>query len=394
MASRRMEQFGGINLSEEELAKLKTPCYIVNETQLESNLKLLNKVQTQADCKILLAFKGFAMWSLAPLIRNYLSGTSASSVNEARLGREEFGGELHVYAPAFSDSDMAEHVKLANHIVFNSPAQYKRFKSLLNKHNHIQTAIRLNPEHSETDTPIYDPSGKYSRLGTSHSNLIAQLDDINGITGLHFHNLCELNADALERTLSVVEEKFSFLFKKITWINFGGGHHITRPDYDVEHLIRIIKDFKSKYNLEVYLEPGEAIALNTGVLVSTIEDVFYNDINIAILDTSATAHMPDVLEMPYRPYILNADEPDIKPNTYRLGGVTCLAGDVIGDYSFDQKLNVGDRLIFGDMAHYTMVKNSTFNGISLPSIYIYNQECNTCSLVKHFTYQDYKGRLS
>ena len=389
-----MEQFGGINLSHTESANLKTPCYIVNETQLEGNLKLLSKVQTKAGCKILLAFKGFAMWSLAPLVSRYLTGTSAASVNEAKLGHGEFGGELHVYAPVFSDADMAEYVNMADHIVFNSPGQYKRFKKLMDTHPHIHTAIRLNPEHSETDTAIYDPSGKYSRLGSTCNNLRASIDDIEGISGLHFHNLCELNADALERTLAVTEKKFGFLFERLSWINFGGGHHITRPDYDVERLIRIIKDFRAKYKLEVYLEPGEAVALNTGILVSRVEDVFYNEMNIAILDTSVTAHMPDVAEMPYRPCILNADKPGAKEHTYRLGGATCLAGDVVGDYSFDQKLKVGDYLIFGDMAHYTMVKNNTFNGLTLPSIYIYNQTSDKCRLVKHFNYEDYKGRLS
>lgn len=389
-----MEQFGRIDFTTEDLAALQTPCYVVNEQQLERNLQLLHFVQQQADCKILLAFKGFAMWSLAPLVRKYLPGTSASSVSEAKLGREMYGGELHVYAPAYSDADMAEHVKLANHIVFNSPAQYKRFKPMLAEHPHIETAIRLNPEHSETDHAIYDPSGKYSRLGTTLQNLMAQIDDIDGITGVHFHNLCELNADALERTLAVVEEKFAFLFPRLKWVNFGGGHHITRPDYEVERLIRIIREFKAKYNLEVYLEPGEAIALNTGVLVATVEDVAHNDMNLAVLDTSATAHMPDVLEMPYRPYILNAGEANEKAHTFRLGGVSCLAGDVIGDYSFDAPLQVGDRLIFGDMAHYTMVKTTTFNGVRLPNIYIYDEEKRQSRLVKQFGYEDYKGRLS
>lgn len=389
-----MEQFGRISFSAEELKKLQTPCYVVNKTQLERNLQLLHQVQQQADCKIILAFKGFAMWSVAPLVRQYLPGTSASSVCEAKLGREMFGGELHVYSPAYSDADMEEHVKLANHIVFNSPAQYKRFRPMLDKHPHIETAIRLNPEHSETDTAIYDPSGKYSRLGTTLQNLLAQIDDINGITGLHFHNLCELNADALERTLAVVEEKFAFLFNRLSWINFGGGHHITRPDYELDRLIRIIREFKAKYQLEVYLEPGEAIALNTGVLVTTVEEVMHNEMNIAILDTSATAHMPDVLEMPYRPYILGADEPQVKAHTFRLGGVSCLAGDVIGDYSFDAPLQVGDRLIFGDMAHYTMVKTTTFNGVRLPAIYLYDETRGESELVKQFGYEDYKCRLS
>ncbi len=389
-----MEQFGRINLTAQELQALQTPCYVVNKQQLERNLQLLQYVQQQADCKILLAFKGFAMWNQASLVRKYLPGTSASSVSEAKLGREMYGGELHVYSPAYSDADMAEHVQLANHIVFNSPSQFKRFKPLLDKYPHIKTAIRVNPEHSETSTAIYDPSGKYSRLGTTLKNLQEQLADIDGISGLHFHNLCELNADALERTLAVVEEKFSFLFERLLWINFGGGHHITRPDYEVERLIRIVKEFKAKYDLEVFLEPGEAIALNTGVLVSTVEDVVFNDMDVAVLDTSASAHMPDVLEMPYRPYILNADEPQVKAHTFRLGGVTCLAGDVIGDYSFDEKLKVGDKLIFGDMSHYTMVKNTTFNGVRLPAIYTYDENDQKCTLVKQFGYEDYKNRLS
>ncbi|WP_075590527.1 carboxynorspermidine decarboxylase [Labilibacter marinus] len=389
-----MEQFGGIKLSEQQLNELKTPCYIVNESKLEENLKLLKYVQDNTGAKILLAFKGFAMWSMAKLVRKYLPGTSASSVSEAMLGRNEFGGELHCYAPAYSQADMDAHVKLANHIVFNSLGQWNRFKEQLKQHPHIQTAIRVNPEHSETDTAIYDPSGPNSRLGTTLDNFKAGLDDLEGITGLHFHNLCELNADALERTLAVVEEKFGFYFDKLEWINFGGGHHITRPDYGVERLIRIINDFKHKYKLKVYLEPGEAIALNSGVLVSSVLDVFNNGMNLAILDTSATAHMPDVLEMPYRPYIENGGEPTVKAHTYRLGGVTCLAGDVIGDYSFDAPLGIGDKLLFGDMAHYTMVKNTTFNGVRLPNIYKFNSDMGQLTLVKEFGYHDYKSRLS
>ena len=389
-----MEQFGGIKLSQRQLNGLKTPCYIVNETKLEENLRILKYIQDKTGSKILLAFKGFAMWSMAKLIRKYLPGTSASSVSEAMLGRHEFGGELHCYAPAYSQVDMDTHVKLANHIVFNSVGQWKRYKEQLKKHPHIETAIRINPEHSETETAIYDPSGLNSRLGTTLKNFKAGLEDLEGISGLHFHNLCELNADALERTLEVVEDKFGFFFDKISWINFGGGHHITRPDYYVERLIRIINNFKRKHNLKVYLEPGEAIALNTGVLVSSVLDVFNNGMDLAILDTSATAHMPDVLEMPYRPYIENADEPDVKAHTYRLGGVTCLAGDIIGDYSFDKPLEYGDKLVFGDMAHYTMVKNTTFNGVRLPNIYRFNSGSEELSLVKEFTHEDYKSRLS
>lgn len=389
-----MEQFGGIKLSQKQLKELKTPCYIVNESKLEENLKLIQYIQDKTESTILLAFKGFAMWSMAKLVRKYLLGTSASSVSEAMLGYHEFGGELHCYAPAYSQADMDEHVKMANHIVFNSVSQWNRYKEQLSLYPHIETALRINPEHSETDTAIYDPSGPNSRLGTTLENFQAGMADLEGITGLHFHNLCELNADALERTLKVVEEKFGFYFSKISWINFGGGHHITRPDYDVEGLIRIINEFKQKYKLKVYLEPGEAIALNTGVLASSVLDVFTNGMDLAILDTSATAHMPDVLEMPYRPFIENGDEPKRKAHTYRLGGVTCLAGDVIGDYSFDAPLQVGDKLIFGDMAHYTMVKNTTFNGVRLPNIYAFNSDSQELRMIKEFGYVDYKSRLS
>lgn len=389
-----MEQFGKIKLTDEQLASLETPCYVVNETRVEENLKKLQYVQEQAGCKILLAFKGFAMWSLAPLVRKYLPGVAASSVFEAQLGAKEFGGELHVYAPAYSEDDIQEHLKMAGHIVFNSVNQWAKYKKTLQQYPEIKTAVRINPEHRETDTEIYDPSAPNSRLGINLKNFTENLDKLEGISGLHFHNLCELNCDALERTLAVVEEKFGFYFDKISWINFGGGHHITRPDYDVEGLIRLIKNFKEKYGLEVYLEPGEATALNTGVLISTVMDVFNNGKELAILDTSATAHMPDVLEMPYRPFIENAGEPGKKGFTYRLGGLTCLAGDVIGDYSFDQQLKEGDKLIFGDMAHYTMVKNTMFNGVQLPAIYIFNSETKQLKLVRKFGYEDYKNRLS
>ncbi len=389
-----MEQFGKIKLNEKQLKSLKTPCYIVNETKLEENLRLLKYVQDKTGCKILLAFKGFAMWSMAKLVRKYLPGTSASSVSEARLGRHEFGGMLHCYAPAYSQADIDEHVKLADHIVFNSPGQWNNFKEQLKKYPQIKCGLRINPEHSETDTAIYDPSGPNSRLGTTLKNFEANIQNLEGISGLHFHNLCELNSDALERTLAVVEEKFGFYFNKISWINFGGGHHITRPDYDIEKLVNIINNFKSKYKLDVYLEPGEAIALNTGVLVSTVLDVFNNGMDLAILDTSATAHMPDVLEMPYRPYIENAGEPEKLAHTFRLGGVTCLAGDVIGDYSFNEPVKIGDKLVFGDMAHYTMVKNTTFNGVRLPNIYKFNSQTKELTLIKEFGYNDYKSRLS
>lgn len=388
-----MEVFGEINLTQEQLDNLITPCYIINETKIEQNLKILDYVQKEAGCKILLALKGFACWKLFPLISKYLSGVSASSLNEALLGKEEFGKEVHIYAPAYSDTDFTEIIKVVDHINFNSVNQWLLFKDKCLEFN-IKAGIRINPEHSEVKTRIYDPCAPFSRLGITYKNFIKSLDAFEGISGIMFHNLCELNSDSLERTLNKVEERFGFYFKNIKWINFGGGHHITRKDYDVERLIRIIKSFKEKYPLEVYLEPGEAIALNTGVLISSVLDVFENEMNIAILDTSATAHMPDVLEMPYRPEIKNAGLPGEKSYTYRLGGLTCLAGDVIGDYSFEAPLKRGDKLIFGDMAHYTMVKNTTFNGINLPAIYIYNSENGELKLIKKFGYLDYKNRLS
>jgi carboxynorspermidine decarboxylase len=373
------------------MAGIQTPCYLINEARVEENLQLLDYVQRQADCKILLAFKGFAMWNLAPLIHKYLSGISASSVNEARLGAEEFGGEVHVYAPAYSENDFIEDIKYANHMVFNSIDQWVKFRDRLP--SNIKAGLRINPEHRETATDIYDPCAPFSRLGVTIKTFKTYSHELKGISGLHFHNLCELNSDALERTLAEVEKKFSFYFENIKWVNFGGGHHITRPDYDIPRLIRIIKGFKEKYKLEVILEPGEAIALNTGVLITSVLDLVNNGMEIAILDTSATAHMPDVLEMPYRPFILNADGPGIKKHTYRLGGLTCLAGDVIGDYSFDAPLKIGDKIIFGDMAHYTMVKNTTFNGVNLPSIYVCNSNTSELRLVRQFGYSDYKGRL-
>ncbi len=366
----------------------------MNETRIEENLRVIDRVQQEAGCKILLAFKGFAMWNLAPLIRQYLPGTSASSVSEAMLGHYEFGGELHVYSPAYSESDMQSHLKMADHIVFNSPAQWNRYRQMVAANPKINAGLRINPEHSEVSTAIYDPCAPYSRLGTTLANFKAQQHLLEGISGLHLHNLCELNSDALERTMAAVEENFGFFFNKISWINFGGGHHISRSDYDVNRLIRLISDFKKRHNLEIYLEPGEAIALNAGVLVSEVLDIFSNGMNIAILDSSATCHMPDVLEMPYRPQILGAGNSGEKKYSYRLGGQSCLAGDVIGDYSFDMELLPGSRLIFGDMAHYSMVKTTTFNGVGLPSIYIYNSEKDTIRLVKHFGYEDYKSRLS
>ncbi|MBN1364381.1 MAG: carboxynorspermidine decarboxylase, partial [Syntrophaceae bacterium] len=289
--------------------------------------------------------------------------------------------------------DFNELLSIADHISFNSLNQWNYFKKKITV-SRVLPAIRINPEHSEVKTALYDPCAPYSRLGITLKNFKDRLQEFDGITGLHFHNLCELNSDSLKRTLDVVEKNFGFYFDRISWINFGGGHHISRTDYDIDLLVSTINNFKSKYPLEVYLEPGEAIALNTGVLVTTVMDVFHNGMDIAILDTSATAHMPDVLEMPYRPMVRDGYLPNEKKYAYRLGGMTCLAGDIIGDYSFDEPLRPGQKLVFGDMSHYTMVKNTTFNGVTLPSIYIFNSGTGNLKLQKQFGYQDYKGRLS
>ena len=376
-----------------DLSSAPSPCYVIDMEQLQKNLEILKRVQIEADCKIILALKGFAAFSTFPLIRQYLAGTTASSINEAQLGSQEFGKEVHVYAPAYSDVDFEEILPIAQHISFNSTDQFQRFKGRVEEAGHdIRCGLRVNPEYSEVKVAMYDPCAPHSRLGTK-ADAISD-SDLQGISGFHFHTLCEQNADALVRTLQVVEDKFSQWFKHLSWINFGGGHQITRSDYEVELLISTIRRFRERYKLEVYLEPGEAIALNTGFLVAQVLDIINNGLQIAILDTSASAHMPDVLEMPYRPNIIGAGQPKEKPHTYRLGGLTCLAGDIIGDYSFDKALKTGDRMVFEDMAHYTMVKNTCFNGLSLPSIALRHSDRNEVEIVRNFGYADYRNRLS
>jgi carboxynorspermidine decarboxylase len=373
-----------------DVSGVETPAYIVDLGRLRANLAILGDVQAQSGCKILLALKGFAMWSVFPVVGEYLAGIAASSPHEARLGREQLGKEVHAYAPAYSEEDVRELLTLVDHVVFNSFSQWQRFRSMMGG---IACGMRVNPQHSEVPVPLYDPCAAGSRLGVTRDQFRPELMD--GLSGLHFHTLCELGSDALERTLAVVEEKFDAELRRVQWVNFGGGHHITRPDYDVARLVRIVKDFRARRGVEVYLEPGEAIAINTGVLVSSVLDLTENSgIRIAILDTSATAHMPDVLEMPYRPVIVGAGRPGEHPHAYRLGGLTCLAGDVIGDYSFPRPLAVGDKLVFADMAHYTMVKNTTFNGVRLPDIALHDPATRTIEVVRRFDYPDYKNRLS
>ncbi len=375
----------------DHIRKVNTPCYIVDKQLLKNNLEILRRVREQSGCKILLAQKAFSMYSLYPFMMQYLDGTAASGLYEAKLGREEAPeGEVHVYSPAFKKSDMSEIVKIADHIVFNSPSQFKMHREAVEKSGRkISCGLRVNPEYSETKPEIYNPCAIGSRLGTIADNIVEQ--DLDGVEGLHFHTMCEQGVDVLQRTLPHFEKKFQKYFSKLKWVNFGGGHHITRDDYDVDALISLIRGFKEKYDLDVYLEPGEAVALNAGFLVCEVLDTLKNGIDIAIVDTSAACHMPDVLEMPYRPQIIGAGALGEKPFTYRLGGPTCLAGDIIGDYSFDKPLNIGDRLVFCDMAIYTMVKNNTFNGMPLPSIYLKDKD--DIRLIKEFSYKNFKARL-
>ena len=373
--------------------RLPSPCFVVDESLIEKNLRILNVLQKRTGAKILLALKGFAMFSLFPLIRTVLDGICASGLHEARLGHEEFGKQVHVFSPAYADSEMEALLEYVDHVIFNSFNQYRRFRSLiLAASRTIQMGIRINPEHSEGTVAIYDPCSVGSRLGVRMEQFEPDLPD--GITGLHFHTLCQQNADALDRTLQVVEQKFGKYIRQMNWLNIGGGHHITRHDYDIDLLCRCIDRVTREYKVQVYLEPGEAVALNAGILVTTVLDIVTADMPVAILDTSATCHMPDVLEMPYRPEIIGAGLPGQKKWTCRLAGKSCLAGDVIGEYSFDSPLNTGDRLAFLDMAIYSMVKTTTFNGVKLPSIARYRPESDQLTVIRRFGYEDYKTRLS
>lgn len=375
-----------------DVSSLPTPCYLVDEDLLTRNLEILKSVSDRTSCKILLAQKAFSMFSVYPLIGKYLSGTTASSLFEAKLGREEMGKETHIFSPAYREDEFGEIVEICDHIVFNSFSQWKKFKPLVQKAGRkIECGIRINPEHSEVETGIYDPCGPYSRLGVTRDNF--EEEELDGIDGLHFHTMCEQNSDVLGRMVQAVDEKFGPFIGRMKWINFGGGHHITRDDYAIETLIECIRFMQDKYNVDVYLEPGEAVALNTGFLATKVLDTLENGRRIAILDTSAACHMPDVLEMPYRPAIIGAGKPDELAYTYRLGGPTCLAGDIIGEYSFDHLLTPGETLLFCDMAHYTMVKNNTFNGMNLPSIVLYSA-AKGMRIVKRFGYEDFKSRLS
>lgn len=417
------------DFSKLDLSRLPSPCFVIDEVAIEGNLKKLQEIEQRSGAKVLHALKAFSMWSLAPLTQKYLSGTCSSGLHEARLGKEHYGGEVHVFSAAFSQQDFAELLAFADHIVFNSCTQLLRFKNQCQQAKQtrpeLQFGLRINPEHSEGEVALYDPCAEGSRLGVTRQQLDRYLeqDDFQQafglITGLHFHTLCEQDFLPLQRTLAVVEEKFSDLLSQMNWVNFGGGHHITQPDYQVDALIDCIQQFKARYQVTVYLEPGEAVAIGTGVLVSEVLDISFNQLPQAILDTSATCHMPDTLEMPYRADVLgevknsevkNGDVKTVEVETgkveageleeshsiytYRLGGQTCLAGDVMGDYSFPQPLQVGDRLMFEDMAHYTLVKTTTFNGAKLPAIAIWNSTTDELRIVREFGYDDFKNRLS
>lgn len=368
-----------------------TPAYVIDEAKLVNNLEILKSVQERTGCKVLLAQKAFSMYATYPLISQYLAGTTASGLYEAKLGREEFGGEVHVFAPAFKDADLEEILEIADHIVFNSERQLRKHVDKCRAVG-VSVGLRINPECStQGDHALYDPCAAGSRFGVRIDQFSEDLLDL--VDGLHFHTLCEQNSDDLKTTLDAVEAKFGPYLHRIKWLNMGGGHHVTREDYDLDLLISSIQHMQETYGLEVYIEPGEAIALNAGYLVTEVLDIFENGIETLVLDASATCHMPDVLEMPYRPPLRHGFEAGEKNYTYRLSSNTCLTGDIIGDYSFEKPVEIGDKLYFEDMAIYSFVKNNTFNGIGLPSLVLMDKT-GDCRVVKSFGYEDFKGRLS
>lgn len=379
-----------------------SPCFVVNLDRLEDNCRILANVRERTGAKVILAQKGFSMHATYPLLARYLDGSTASGLHEALLAEEYFGKEVHVYSAAFKAHEIAKIGSFAHTLVFNSVRQWQMHQPTLNTlQRKVEVGLRCNPEHSEVETDLYNPAAPCSRLGITRAELDRQmaeasLTDLSALDGLHFHALCEQDSDALEAVANAFVEKFGDLIEgaNLQWLNFGGGHHITRPGYDIDRLCRILTTFKQRYGVDIYLEPGEAVALHTGVLIATVLDVMEaGGVTNAILDVSATCHMPDVLEMPYRPNILDAGQPGEQPHTYRLGGPSCLAGDVIGDYSFDAPLEPGQRLVFLDMAHYTMVKTSTFNGVPLPAIASYSQ-ADGLRVIRKFGYRDFAERLS
>ncbi|MCC8173170.1 MAG: carboxynorspermidine decarboxylase [Odoribacter sp.] len=373
--------------------QIPSPCYVIEEKALRNNLQLIRKVKEESGAEIIMALKAFAGWGVFPIIREYIPYTTASSVNEARLSYEEMGTLTHTFAPAYKDKDIEEYLKYSSHITFNSLFQYQRFKTVVENYNRkISCGIRINPEYSEVSTGLYNPCSPGSRLGVTADKLQTLPE---GIEGIHFHTLCESDSYELEKTLKVIEEKFGHILSQVKWLNMGGGHLMTRKNYDVPHLIEVLKSFKQRHpNLELILEPGSAFTWETGVLVSTVEDMVENHgVFTAILDVSFACHMPDCLEMPYKPSILGAIEETARKPTYRMGGNSCLAGDFVGNWSFEKELKVGDKIIFLDMIHYTMVKTTMFNGVTHPSIGLWTED-EQFKLIRHFNYEDYKSRLS
>ena len=371
-----------------DLSRVPSPCFVVDEVAIERNLTMLADVGQQSGAHVLTALKAFSMFALAPLVRQYLGGTCASGIHEARLGREEYGGEVATFCAGYKDSDIDEIIALSDHVIFNSPAQKARFAGKCHAAGR-SVGLRINPQHSEGEIPKYDPCAPCSRLGTPVSLLTP--DALEGVDGLHMHTLCEQGFDPLARTWAAVEPQLAPYLKGLKWLNFGGGHHITRDDYDRAALIAFLRRVRDTYGVEVYLEPGEAVALDAGILVGEVLDTPQNGMPLAITDISATCHMPDVIEAPYRPALLDEAQAG---HTYRLGGPSCLAGDVIGDYTWDRPLEIGQRFAFLDQAHYSMVKTNTFNGVPLPSIALWNSETDDLRLLRQFGYDDFKERLS
>lgn len=375
-----------------DYSKIPSPSYVLDEAAFRRNLSMIRSVKERAGVEIILAFKAFALWSVFPIVREYIPYSTASSLAEARLAFEEMGSPAHTYSPAYTDREFPEIVKCSSHITFNSLVQFDRLYPQTQFYN-VSCGLRINPEFSNVETDLYNPCAPGSRLGIDAKTLGEVLPD--GVEGLHFHTLCESNSYDLEKTLQVVEEKFGKFFPQIKWLNMGGGHLMTKADYDVEHLIRLLKSFKAKYpHLQIILEPGSAFAWRTGVLVSSVVDIVENKgIKTAMLDVSFSCHMPDCLEMPYKPAILGATDAVAGKPTYRMGGNSCLSGDFMGSWSFDNELKIGDRIVFDDMMHYTTVKTTMFNGVTHPNIGM-NTLDNEFVMLRKFGYEDYKGRMS
>jgi len=402
-----------------DATRVPSPCFVVDAAAIRANLSVLAHVRRESGAKVLSALKAFSMWRLAPLVAEHLDGTCASGLHEAQLGHEHYPGEVHVFSAAFSEADLIRVLEMADHVVFNSFGQWRRFRELClaarERRGQLVFGLRINPEHSEGTTPIYDPCAPGSRLGITSATFEREAatslpdgtDVLDGISGLHLHTLCEQGLPPLQRTLATVEQRFGRWLPRMDWLNLGGGHHITAPGYDVPGLIALLREAAARHGVQMYLEPGEAVAIHSGALVCEVLDIGEpgtdgaagdgTSYRQAILDTSATCHMPDTLEMPYRAELLGAFDPAVRPgegHVYRLGGMTCLAGDVIGDYAFDAPLTIGQRLVFDDMAHYTMVKTTTFNGIGLPGIALWDSRDDSLEVVREFGYEDFLGRLS